>query len=39
MVYVRSSSEPRRRPLRYTPEEWQSFLLGVKAGEFDDPVT
>ena len=35
MILVRNSSEPRRRVLRYTPEEWHSFVLGVKAGEFD----
>ncbi len=30
--------EPRLREVRYTPEEWQAFVTGVKAGEFDDLV-
>ena len=36
MIIVRNSSEPRGEELRYTSEEWRSFILGVKAGEFDD---
>jgi hypothetical protein len=24
------------RRVRYTTDEWQSFIQGVKAGEFDD---
>lgn len=35
-ILVRNSNEPERRAVRYTPEEWQSFVKGVKAGEFDD---
>jgi len=36
VIFIRNSREPRRQALRYTPEEWQSFIRGVKAGEFDD---
>jgi Domain of unknown function (DUF397) len=35
MIVLRDSKEPRGGVLRYTAEEWQSFVLGVKAGEFD----
>jgi hypothetical protein len=35
MVVLRDSEEP-RGIVRYTAEEWRSFILGVKAGEFDD---
>lgn len=24
-------------PLHYTPDEWDAFLAGVRAGEFDEP--
>ncbi len=37
-IVVRNSMEPRLREVRYTPEEWQAFVTGVKAGEFDDLV-
>jgi Domain of unknown function (DUF397) len=31
-----SKSRERHAPvLRYTPAEWQAFVRGVKAGEFD----
>lgn len=36
MIIMRNSMEPRGLVLRYTAEEWQSFIRGVKAGEFDD---
>lgn len=42
MIVLRSSNGPRgisagpRRRVRYTAEEWQAFVLGVKAGEFDN---
>ena len=36
LIVVRNSMEPRRRMVRYTPQEWQAFVRGVKAGEFDD---
>jgi len=37
MIVLRDSKEPGGSLLRYTAEEWQSFVLGVKAGEFDKP--
>ena len=36
MIVLRDSKEPHASVLRYTAEEWRSFVLGVKAGEFDD---
>jgi hypothetical protein len=36
MIVMRNSREPDGVALRYTFEEWQSFVHGVKAGEFDD---
>jgi hypothetical protein len=36
MIVLRDSKEPRGRVLRYTADEWRSFVRGVKAGEFDD---
>jgi hypothetical protein len=35
MIVLRDSKEPRGNLLRYTTEEWESFVRGVKAGEFD----
>lgn len=35
-VAVRDSKDPTGPVLRFTPEEWQVFLVGAKAGEFDD---
>jgi hypothetical protein len=35
MIILRDSKAP-RRVLRYSTEEWQSFVLGIKAREFDD---
>ncbi len=35
MIVLRDSKEPRGGMLRYTTEEWQSFVRGIKAGEFD----
>jgi len=32
---VRHSRDPRGPVLRFTESEWQAFLSGVKAGEFD----
>lgn len=32
---VRDSKNPDVPPLRFTGEEWASFLDGAKAGEFD----
>ena len=36
MILLRDSKKPRSRPQHYTAEEWQSFVRGIKAGEFDD---
>jgi hypothetical protein len=35
MVTLRSPQKPRGR-VYYTSKEWQTFIRGVKAGEFDD---
>jgi len=35
MIIMRNSREPSGRVLHYSIEEWQSFIRGVKAGEFD----
>ena len=34
-VFVRDSKSPQVATLQFTPTEWQAFLMGVKAGEFD----
>lgn len=34
-VLVRDAKAPRSGSLRYTPSEWNAFVAGVKAGEFD----
>ena len=36
MIVLRDSTEPRGSVVRYTTEEWQTFVRGIKAGEFDD---
>lgn len=42
IIILRSSKGPHGIPVgprgrvHYTIQEWQTFLLGVKAGEFDD---
>ena len=36
MVAMRDSKDPDGPVLVYTPAEWHAFLLGAKAGEFDD---
>jgi hypothetical protein len=36
MIVMRDSKQPRGGVLRYSPEEWQSFVRGIKAGEFDN---
>jgi hypothetical protein len=38
MIVVRDSKNPRGRMLRFTTEEWQAFVRGVKAGGFDYPT-
>jgi hypothetical protein len=39
VIFVRSSSEPSGQVLRWTADEWQSFVRGIKAGELDDLQT
>jgi Domain of unknown function (DUF397) len=34
-VAVRDSKDPQGPVLAFTPDEWQAFTAGVKAGEFD----
>ena len=36
-VAVRNSSDPERTTITFTLHEWQAFIKGVKAGEFDFP--
>jgi hypothetical protein len=35
-VAVRSSKNPAGAVLRFTPGEWDAFVGGAKAGEFDE---
>jgi Domain of unknown function (DUF397) len=35
-VLVRDSKNPHEPPLRFDKNEWNAFLEGVKAGDFDD---
>jgi len=35
LIEVRNSKNPAAGTVRFTPEEWDSFLYGVKRGEFD----
>jgi hypothetical protein len=35
-VGVRSSRDREGPVLRFSPQEWQAFLCGVRNGEFDD---
>jgi hypothetical protein len=35
-IGVRNSREREGPVLRFTPDEWQAFLGGVRNGEFDD---
>lgn len=34
-VLVRDSKTPEQEPLRFTRDEWDAFVAGVKAGQFD----
>jgi hypothetical protein len=36
MIVMRDSTGHQGQMLHYTAEEWQSFIRGVKAGEFDN---
>lgn len=35
VVAVRNSKDPSRATLIFTEKEWDAFIKGVKAGEFD----
>ncbi len=35
VVAVRDSKNPRKSTVRFTKKEWEMFIKGVKAGEFD----
>lgn len=35
-IWVRNSRDPEGSTLRYTRPEWRAFLMGARAGEFDD---
>jgi len=35
-VAVRDSKSADSAVLLYTPDEWRAFIVGVKAGEFDE---
>jgi len=37
-VAVRDSKDRTKAPHIYTSTEWQAFIAGVKAGEFDQPA-
>ena len=34
-VAMRNSAQPQGPVLRFTPSEWEAFVLGVRDGEFD----
>jgi Domain of unknown function (DUF397) len=36
---MRNSKYPDGTVLVFTPSEWEAFVLGAKAGEFDEPWT
>lgn len=35
VVFVRDSKDPDGPCLAFTPAEWEAFLTGVRAGDFD----
>lgn len=37
LIAVRDSKDPDGPKLFFTPAEWEAFLIGVKANEFDLP--
>lgn len=37
-VFVRDSKDPSKPPHTFTRREWQAFLDGARAGEFDLPA-
>ena len=34
-IALRDSKDPSLPPHRFTPDEWNAFLAGVRAGEFN----
>jgi Domain of unknown function (DUF397) len=34
-VHLRDSKDPDGPVLRFTPQEWEAFIAGVKDGQFD----
>jgi hypothetical protein len=38
-VQVRDSKDPDGPHLQFSPEEWDAFIQGIKAGEFDHEGT
>ncbi len=34
-VFVRDTKDDTKTTLAFTPDEWKTFVQGVKAGEFD----
>jgi hypothetical protein len=39
LIEVRNSKHPEAGTVRFTEEEWDSFLFGAKGGEFDRLLT
>lgn len=39
LIGVRNSSDPEKITLCFSREEWDAFIRGAKAGEFDLPGT
>jgi hypothetical protein len=39
LIEVRNSKSPAAGTVRFTVEEWDSFLFGAKRGEFDQLLT
>ena len=37
IVVVRNSRDPEGSMVSFTPAEWDAFIAGAKAGEFDAP--
>jgi hypothetical protein len=37
LIVVRDSKDPNAGALRFDHGEWDAFIMGVKAGEFDAP--
>ena len=37
VVAVRNSNDPTKKTIVFTPDEWRSFIAGVRANKFDLP--